>query len=206
MRTILEIQEGTYSSEVLYQHAKSAMDTVKSNKGQITFLKEKIGELSTELEKQRHSSKMNLEEHQKQLQRLQSQYRNQLDEATNEFNAREKQYENEVAEMAKQIDALTHESSIIDRKLKKSEAKIEAEVKKAVDLQVELDYMTGEKEKWREAKEHISNSYDIIESKLKNTQDFLDKKVEEMQKLEGLKRHTDIQLEKIEFQLKDASR
>lgn len=64
---------------------------------------------------------------------------------------------------------MSHEASIIDRKLKRSESKIEAEVKKAVDLQVELDFMTGEKEKWREAKEHISNSYDVIETKLKNT-------------------------------------
>lgn len=90
MRTILEIQEGTYSSEVLYQHAQSAMDTVKSNKGQITFLKDKVSELSSELEKQRHGLKLKMDDHQKQLQVAQAKYRSQMEETTNEFSAMEK--------------------------------------------------------------------------------------------------------------------
>lgn len=46
---------------------------------------------------------------------------------------------------------------------------MEVEIKKQVDLQVETEYLVGEKNRILEGKDAISKSFDVLEEKLHRT-------------------------------------
>lgn len=75
------------------------------------------------------------------------------------------------------MEGLKSEAALRDRQIKKYEDKMDSEVKKQVDLQVQLDYLVGEKNKLIDQKSSINQSYDVLESKLKTTEDILDERL-----------------------------
>ena len=90
---------------------------------------------------------------------------------------KESELETELTLLKSEIEKLKGELQMRERQTKKHDAKLEAEIDKQNELKKEIEALILEKNKMIEQKQVLKDSYDVIEEKLKATQEHLDTRV-----------------------------
>lgn len=177
LRNQLEIQDGPHKHSIIPQHIASLQEMAKTQKLQITHYQDKNLDLTNEVENQRQIFQSKMGDMEQQLESQSRQYLSQQDEAQDKHLMKESELETEVALLKSEIEKQRSELQMRERQTKKHDAKLESETDKQNELRKEIEALILEKNKMVEQKQAVKDTYDIIEEKLKATQEHLDTRV-----------------------------
>ena len=184
LRNQLEIQDGPHKHSIIPQHVASLQEMVKTQKLQITHYQDKNLDLTNEVENQRQMFQQKMSEMESQLEGQSRQYLAQQDEAQEKHLLKESELETEVTVLKAEIEKQRGELQMRERQTKKHDAKLESESEKQNELKKEIEALILEKNKILEQKQAVKDTYDVIEEKLKATQEHLDSRVQQVDDLD----------------------
>ena len=184
LRNQLEIQDGPHKHSIIPQHIASLQEMAKTQKLQITHYQDKNLDLTNEVENQRQIFQSKMGDMEQQLESQSRQYLSQQDEAQDKHLMKESELESEVTLLKSEIEKQRSELQMRERQTKKHDAKLESETDKQNELRKEIEALILEKNKMVEQKQAVKDTYDIIEEKLKATQEHLDTRVVQVDDLD----------------------